>query len=365
MDVVTRWGPLEGLDAQELAEWSRLGDEAPWASPFGMPEFVLPAARWLAPEAAPHVFRVFDGAGQGASLLGVACLVARGPDLFAPLSRLGGFGTVHSFRTGVLARAGAETRVADALVRFARGQRRALAFDKLAMDDPLSVALSQRAAGEGGRWHERDRFLRPVWWLDGAGIDARLPAALRKDLSRRLRRLREQGAVEFHLLHGDAADDAAVETHLRLEHQGWKREAGTSMLACDRQAAFFRELCTRLRARNAMVFAELRLDGGAIASSSNVLLGDTLHAFKIGWAPDYARYSPGRLDEWLLLQALPAAWPGLRCFDSLSGEGGHMDALLPDRMAMASGVYALSAPGRLLMHAARAWRPLAYRMARV
>lgn len=113
-----------------------------------------------------------------------------------------------------------------------------------------------------------------------------------------------------------------------------------------------------------MVFAEIRLDGVAIASSSNVLLGDTLHAFKSGWAPEFARYSPGRLNEWLLMQALPEAWPGLRCFDSMSAGGGHMAELLPDLEPVATGVYSLSHTGRLAMRAARAWRPLAYRMAR-
>jgi CelD/BcsL family acetyltransferase involved in cellulose biosynthesis len=243
-------------------------------------------------------------------------------------------------------------------VRAARG---GLGFDRLALEDPLAQALARRVARAGGRWHARDRFRRPVWWLDGVGIDARLPASLRKDLSRRLRRLHEQGTVEFRLLHGDAADAEAAETHLRLEHHGWKAEAGTSLLSCPRQAAFFREMCARFRTRGALVFAELRLDGVAIASSSNLLIGDTLHAFKTGWAPAYARFSPGRLNEWLLLQALPAAWPGLRCFDSLSGEGGYMDALLPDRATVASGVYSLSRGGNLVMRAARAWRPLAYR----
>lgn len=364
MDVATRWGPLDGLTAQEISEWSGLGHDAPWSSPFVMPEFVLPAAQWLAPEPAPHVLRVFDGRGPAARLLGVACLVELPPDLFSPLPRLGSFLTLHSFRTGVLAREGAQGIVADALVRFARDSHHGLAFDKLAVNDPLSGELSQSVARAGGKWHQRTGFERPVWRLDGGTIDARLPSSLRKDLARRLRRLREQGEVAFRLLRDDAADADAVETHLRLEHQGWKREAGTSMLASDAEAAFFRDMCARFRDSGALVFGELLLDGAAIASSSNIRLGRTLHAFKGGWAPDYARYSPGRLNEWLLMQAIPDAWPRLECFDSMAGGDGHMGELLPDREAIAAGVYSLGTTGNLAMRAARAWRPLAYRLAR-
>ncbi|MDH5835282.1 GNAT family N-acetyltransferase [Luteimonas kalidii] len=358
--IDVRWGPLQDLDAAALAEWSALGHEAPWASPFAMPEFVLPAVRWL-DVAAPTVVRVL----RAGRLLGVGCFVDEGPDLFAPLPRLGNFRSVHSFRCGMLWRQGEEATVADGLVRFARDttlkRRHGLAFERLAMADPLARALARRAAHEGGAWHERSRFQRPVLRLDTGDVAERVPASLRKDLDRRLRRLRERGQVEFHLLHGADADAAAVDTHLRLEHQGWKREAGTSLLSCGRHASFFRELCTRFGARGAMVFSEIRLDGVPIASTSNMRLGDTLHAFKSGFDAAFARCSPGRLNEWMLMRALRTTWPQLRCFDSMSGGDGHMADLLPDREPVATGAFSLSRPARLALYAARAWRPLAWR----
>ena len=327
-----------------------------------MPQFVLPAVRWLG-DPAPVVVRVL----RGGRLLGVGCFVDQRPDLFAPLPRLGAFRSAHSFRCGMLVAAGEDAAVADALLRFAREhaprRRHGLSFERLAMGDPLSRALVRGAGRLGGAWHERARFQRPVLRLDAGPADARLPAAVRKDLGRRLRRLRERGAVEFRLLHGADAGQAAVDEHLRLEHHGWKREAGTSLLADHRHAAFFRDMSARFGAIGAMVFSEILVDGVAIASTSNVLLGDTLHAFKSGWDPAFARYSPGRLNEWLLMQALPDTWPRLRCFDSMSGDGGHMAALLPDREPVATGALSLSWPARLALLAARAWRPLAWRLA--
>lgn len=360
-DIEVRCGPLQDLGADELSRWSELGCAAPRSSPFAMPQFVLPAVRWLG-EPAPLVVRVL----RDARLLGVGCFVDRRPDLFAPLPRLGAFRSVHSYRCGMLVAAGEDATVAGALLRFARAPRRrhGLSFERLAIDDPLSRALVSGAGRLGGAWHERARFQRPVLRLESGPADGRLPAAIRKDLGRRLRRLRERGEVEFRLLHGAAAGQSAVDDHLRLEHHGWKREAGTSLLADHRHARFFRDMSAQFGAIGAMVFSEIRVDGVAIASTSNVLLGDTLHAFKSGWDPEFARYSPGRLNEWLLMQALADTWPHLRCFDSMSGDGGYMAALLPDREPVATGALSLSWPARLVLQAARAWRPLAWRLAR-
>ena len=49
--------------------------------------------------------------------------------------------------------------------------------------------------------------------------------------------------------------------------------------------------------------------------------------------------------------------------DSMSGGDSHMAALLPDREPVATGAFSLSCPARLALHAARAWRPLAWRLA--
>src|SRR5690606_41765019 len=119
----------------------------------------------------------------------------------------------------------------------------------------------------------------------------------------------------------------------------------------------------RVGATWALVHVAFRDRCRAIASPSHLRQGDTLHAFKSGWDPEFARYSPGRLNEWLLMQALPDAWPQLRCFDSMSGDGGHMAALLPDREPVATGAFSLSWPARLALQAACAWRPLAWRLA--
>jgi len=112
----------------------------------------------------------------------------------------------------------------------------------------------------------------------------------------------------------------------------------------------------------AAVFMQTRLGDKVVASSSNLLLGDTLNAFKIGWDPAYAQYSPGRINELALCEAACKRWPAVKCFDSQTQEGGYLANLLPDRRTMLSGTVALNAAAQRRMKMARWWRPVGYRL---
>jgi CelD/BcsL family acetyltransferase involved in cellulose biosynthesis len=156
----------------------------------------------------------------------------------------------------------------------------------------------------------------------------------------------------------------AMETHLQLEHAGWKGTAGTSLLASPAQAGFFREMIQRFDEIQGAVFAETLCDGKVIASTSNLLLGDTLNGFKTGWHPDFAACSPGRLNEVFLSAAVPAAWPEVGVFDSQAQEDSYLSELLPHRDTMVTGTLAVTRLGRRAMRAARLVRPVAYRLDR-
>lgn len=358
--IGVRWRRLDDLDPAEVEAWAGLGEEAPGAHPFTMPQFVLPAARWLTPEQPPGVLSVERRTGAGVELLGIGCFDERSPGLFVPLRHLRGYRTPHSFRGDMLHRAGAADEVAAALLEFARARGlRALAFHTVPADCPVMAAL-RRAGGAETGWYPRGSFERAELRLD-AGQAPRLRASVVKDLRRRQRRLAERGEVAFRILQGDAADADAAERHLRLEHAGWKGDAGSSMLATQAQSGFFRELAARFRETGNMVFSEILCDGEVIASTSNILVGDTLHAFKCGWDPGFAQYSPGRLNELWLLEAIRETWPALACFDGNASDDSYMARLLPDRGRYQTGAFAATRTGRGLQRAARWLRPLAYR----
>lgn len=368
MGIRLRWCRMDGIDSAMQAAWSELGRRALQPNPFATPEFVLPAARWLTPDEAPLVALV-ERHGHGAvELIGAACFTPRRPDLFVPIPHLRSYQTVHTFRSGILCAPGESHAVARALLRFLGTDGRqwhAITFQNLRADCPVLQALQEQDLQTPTRWFERQRFQRPCLRVaPGQGYEQRLRASERKDLHRRQRRLEERGDISLRIMHADAVDAATVQTHLQLEHAGWKGKAGTSMLSSPAQTRFFVEMMERFTANGAAVFAETLCNGEVIASTSNLLLGDTLNGFKAGWNPAYAATSPGRLNELHLFRQLSATWPQVTTFDSQSQEDSYLADLLPDRQAMVTGTLVVSALGDLAMRAARVVRPLAYRLDR-
>ena len=366
MGVSLRWCRTEDVDEATQAAWSDLGRRAPEPNPFATPEFVLPAARWLTPDRPTWVALIERHGDAGHELVGTGCFTEQRPDLFVPVPHLRSYQTLHTFRSGMLCSAGEATLVAQALMRFLASQDKrwhAITFQNLHADCPVLRSLQEQHVQT--RWFERHRFQRPCLHVStGLDYEDRLRASERKDLQRRQRRLEERGSLHFRVLQGDAVDASAIQTHLQLEHAGWKGKAGTSMLSAPAQVRFFVEMMERFRGTGGAVIAETLCDGDVIASTSNLLLGDTLNGFKTGWHPGYAAMSPGRLNELHLFRQMPTSWPGVTTFDSQSQGDSYLADLLPDRRAMITGTLTTDTLGSLAMRAARLVRPLAYRLER-
>jgi CelD/BcsL family acetyltransferase involved in cellulose biosynthesis len=363
MSITLRTSGLDALDSDSLAAWDALARQLPTAAnPFATPQFVLPAARWLTPGHRPLVVLIERAGNGGKELIGLGCFTRERPGWRIPVPHLRSYHTLHTFRSGMLCAPGESATVAAALLAHVGGRdssAHAIDFHNLPATCPIFSALCDGAREAGGSWFERHRFQRPVLDLD-AGISplAGFPGSTLKDLRRCRRRLEERGEVGFRIRHGSDA----VQDHVRLEHAGWKGANGTSLLSSVEQAGFFREMSARFEEIGAIVFAETLCDGQVIASSSNLLLGDTLSAFKIGWDPEFARSSPGRLNEMSLLEQAPALWPRLRRFDSLSREKSYLADLLPHKQTLVSGALATSRLGQQAMRVAHPLRQLAFRV---
>lgn len=364
MDVSLRWQPLADLDAAAMASWSELARKAEKPNPFTAPEFVLPAARWLTPEHPPWIASIY----RSGQLIGVGCFTPERPNLFVPVPHLQSYRCAHSFRSGLLHLPGESVAIADALLRFL-GERKprwhALTFHNMMADCLVLAAMRRQLRPMGGAWFERQRFHRPVLRLNAQkAVVQRLPAAVVKDLRRRHRRLQGRGETTFRVLQGQQANARAVQTHLELEHDGWKGDAGSSLLSSQTHTRFFQDMMERFRQTGGAVFAETLCGGEVIASSSNLLLGGTLNGFKTGWHHGYAAASPGRLNELLLFEQMPTLWPHATTFDSQAQQDSYLADMLPDRETMTTGVLTTTRLGSHAMTAARFLRPLAYRLER-
>lgn len=363
MKAALRWRSLDELDAADLQAWTELGMRAePHPNPFAMPQFVLPASRWLTPTKLPHLAWIEHVGAAARQLIAVGVFTAERPNLFVPLPHLRGYRTPQTPRSGLLVAAGCTATAIDALLGSLGGESRWQALDvhNLPLRDGQLEVAKPLAESRGGGWFQRRAFTRPV--LDVYAGGSAYAHVESKDRRRRRRRLGEKGRLEFHLLLGTQANERAVADHLRLEHAGWKGDGGSSLQSSPAQAAFFREMIAGFASIGAAAFMETRLDGKVIASSSNLLLGDTLNGIKIGWDPAFATFSPGRLNEAELHKLLPERLPRATIYDSQSQERSYLADMLPHRMDVATGTLALTRGAARAMCMARWLRPLAWRL---
>jgi CelD/BcsL family acetyltransferase involved in cellulose biosynthesis len=105
---------------------------------------------------------------------------------------------------------------------------------------------------------------------------------------------------------------------------------------------FFEEMTRGFSERGKALFCELLLDGKVIASSSNYVSGSCVLAFKIGWDPDFARFSPGRLAELAIIEHLSAELPEVDRLDSGSAPGSYVERMWLERHYLSEGMIATS-----------------------
>ncbi len=180
------------------------------------------------------------------------------------------------------------------------GRWDALEF-RLVKNDSWLSDLLVRAAGS--------KHPTGVWPMDGAPYISIPPNAaddgwidsyfagsrkhLGKELTRRLKRLRELGEVEFVVIRNYSAD--LIPRYLELESRGWKGRGGTAALL-DQRVAQLHDSFARVTAANGALYAcELRLDGKTIAMSINIRYDQQTVHWKTTYDEEYARYSPGNL----------------------------------------------------------------------
>lgn len=362
MSITVRWLGMADLDARTHDAWTGLGARAREPNPFLMPQFILPAARWLSSR--PPLLALFER-GAGRELVGVGCFSVERANPFAPVPHLRAFCTLHSFRTGLLVAPGAAAAVAQALVATMRDrkgavQRHAIALRTVPAGDEGYVALRAAAAEAGGGWRELSRFARPVLHLPlGTDVLAAMPRKMLKNLRRHRRRLHEAGPCSVRLVGTAPMLREAAERHLELEHCGWKGARGSSLLSSAAGAGFFHEMVERFGAIDAVVFTELLSGDRVVGSGSNLIVGRTVNAFKIGWHVDFARHSPGRLTELALLESIPTTWPHVDKFDSNSAQDSFLSEMLPHTEPIVSGFLATGPLGMRALQLGRLMHPLA------
>lgn len=356
------------IDAAFEQAWSQLEDRALEPNAYLSPDFVLPTIAHLEPADRLRIVAV-RRTGTPAALVALGVFRICPGSRHLPLPHLQGFLGVHSFLGGLLLD---RDEAEPALEAFFDGLRtlvwrwQGVVLERC-WSDGAQADLLRRVLDTRRLHHQAaDTCQRAVLALpvDAEAHLAGLSASLRQNLGRCRRRLQEQGELHCRTLREPVSCGQVVEDFLALEHMGWKGERGSSLRADPRHEAFFRDMMARFARRGRALVTHISVAGRPVAATSNLISGQAGFAFKVGWDPAFAKFSPGMLCEAEFLRAAGHACPEVTQFDSGSSPGSYMEGIWPARRGMHTCVIAVSSAARValgLTGALRASRALGRR----
>jgi CelD/BcsL family acetyltransferase involved in cellulose biosynthesis len=185
---------------------------------------------------------------------------------------------------------------------------------------PAVRALRETARASGYR-----TFVHPVSrapYLPLAGDlrahERSLSRNLRHDVQRRLRRLCEAGTVSVEISHGSVSLDDLLDDGFRVEALSWKGRRGTAIASGEATTRFYAGLARWAASVGWLRLAFLRLDGRAIAFQFDLHLRSRYYSLKIGYDPEFERFSPGKLLAYMMVSRAVAS--GLEVYELLGRE---------------------------------------------
>ncbi|MCC7117335.1 MAG: GNAT family N-acetyltransferase [Anaerolineales bacterium] len=345
---------LSDFDQKLIAAWEDLEERALEPNAFLSPHFVIPAMKHLLAGTKPFGLFVERVAAGSAQLVAFVALAPAGPSKHFPLPHLNLCFTKHSFLSGYLVDREYALEVMEVIFDYLskpNGRWHALVIRERAASGALSEIEQKKAAAFGWRWLAFREWERAALRFDeltaNEGQKHLHSKSMRKNIRYGMNYLEKLGAVGRNLCYGASVTTEVVERFLELENMGWKGEQGTSLKSNVKDVAFYREMVAGFNQKERALFAELSLNGEAIASSVTLTSGCEAIGFKIGWNPSYAQGSPGVLNELRWLDDELSLPRPLDAMDSGAAETAeYMNRVWPHRRAMRSGVYAITSAGK-------------------
>jgi len=140
--------------------------------------------------------------------------------------------------------------------------------------------------------------------------------AHRQGVRKSLRRMERAGPVVLAAHREFAPDDVdrLLGRALAIEDRSWKHAPGRTVLSTPGMFEFYRGQARQLAEWGSLRLALLEHRGEPVAFELGWTAKGVYHCFKVGYAPEAARYGPGHVLRMLLLRAL-AEEPGHRLVD--------------------------------------------------
>lgn len=145
-------------------------------------------------------------------------------------------------------------------------------------------------------YNVESRYRVPYVILSGTYSDyyAGLSKHLKKEIKRKQKKLLEIGELNYKVRKGADAI-SAFEAFLELENQGWKGNAGSSLLKNNRLKSLYEKHLKLHNSEITVIIFELYLQAKLISSSICFKTLDGLYVFKIAYDETYQKSSPGLL----------------------------------------------------------------------
>ena len=333
------------LTDQDIKRWCELEERSIEQNAYLSPYFMLPALKHFPPHGKPIIVFIETGTGNRGDLLGVGVFECSPRTIRVPVAHLKAYRCPHAYLTGLLIDKQHFGETTDAFFSFFHDSREnwcGVEFVNRRKESELAFQFDIAASQLGMCWFEYSSQKRPVLLSERSGdanMNTILPSKRRKILRQNLRRLNELGKVTWRVVAGQEVEAGCMETFLKLEHMGWKKEKNFSLLSDPNHAAFFREMMTGFAQAGRAFFTELSMNGKVIASTSNFISGGAGFAFKIGWDEGFSKLGPGNLNEVEFMKYFPERLPQIKYVDSGAGNGSFIEKLWPDRVSLVSGFY--------------------------
>jgi CelD/BcsL family acetyltransferase involved in cellulose biosynthesis len=184
---------------------------------------------------------------------------------------------------------------------------------------------------------------------------------LRHDVERRLRRLCEAGSVSVQVTDGREGLERLLDEGFKVERSGWKGMGGTAIASNPRTERFYAEVARWAASLRWLRLAFLRLDGRVIAFQFDLQPDGTYYSLKIGYDPEYERFSPGKLLAYTMVSRAVAT--GLSRYELLGTDEPWKHRWTEDaHERVAFHAFAPSPAGLLSWSALVHGRPLARRL---
>ncbi|MCB9519452.1 MAG: GNAT family N-acetyltransferase [Myxococcales bacterium] len=362
--IQVEFRPILELSADELASWRSLEDRAIEGNAFMSADFVVPALKHLV---AGRPARILVARERDRWLAAVP-VELRPASVRVPFPHLRTVWCEHSYLGGPLVDRDGGGAGLEALLRWLHTRRRlwgALELLQRPADGPVDEALRAAMDAVGLRWVEYMSWVRATAVPESTqGILERWSRNQRKKLKRSRTRLGEHGPLTFRTIWNGSGYEPSVDTFLELESMGWKGEQQSAMRSAVNREAFFREMLDNFGARRNSYVSQLAIGDRVIATSVNLVSGREGYGFKLGWDMQFAENSPGTTHEFEYILATREQYaPRLDRIDATSDPGSFVDAIWPDRRAIASGAIASGRTAAAALLAMRKARALRKRMA--